>query len=1022
MLLAFLLFFMKVECQPDNNLNPFFRWEHITMSDGLPSPVVNCIAQDSTGFMWFGTPEGLVRYDGFHVEVFQHDPSDSSSLVHNDITCLLPDSSGLLWVGTVGGLCLVDPYTAKGKRFRLLSADSTVNPDNFIRAMLIDSKGRMWIESAGGWLCLLDRPTGKIRCWKHPGVDQVYYRYHQIYEAKNGQLWIAGRNIPPVRFDPETEEMKVFPTSRSDKRYKREQDGACYLELPTGQLLMGALDGLYSIDKLDGTVEKLHPNTTLFLLPDGPHRFWAATGAGLYRHYLHGAASDRLSHDPDIPRSLIDNHINTLFRDASGCLWAGTRQGVSKWSPAKHKFMQFGHLTGKENSLSSHRVNALAADSTSVWIGTDGTGIDRYVLSERRFVHFSQSNTPGLTGGRVKTLYIDSKGVLWAGLWEGKGFGKLDFKRNRFTMFSFDPTSQMYDWYNDFCEDELGNFYIGFWGAKGVTLFDRQRGKFGKNFWTDRQDPVVSRLTTDLFHDRLGKIWIGTSDNGFSVYNPLSDQVTNFAHSKEAYPEEGVNVVFEDSEGRIWIGGENLYRFYQAARQFVNISIWNQFPASQILAITEDRKGMLWLNTNNGLIRFNPVDYSFHHFTSNDGLQGDVFTQAACTLPDGRIAVGGAQGFNVFDPDSIVGWTFVPRIAIGRLLINGQEYIGRNPADRLRFLAHDENFITLAISVFDYNSPANIRIRYQLEGFSNQEVEVGGGNHDAVFTNIPPGKYKLTIRSTNADGQWVANSVSYPLEVADPWWNQLWFRILFVVFVGSSLFWLAKNRHEKLRIREESLELQQKLLRSRMNPHFIFNSLFAIQNFIYANSQDVAGRYLSDFALLMRRILDQSADDFIPVSQELTTLKLYLRLQIMRFPGKFSSEIFFDPHPAIQEANIPPMILQPFVENAIEHGLKNRHDGRIDIRFEFENNNFRITVSDNGIGMPRQAANASAYDRKRTHALQITRDRIALLNKKFGAEISLSFQPTNPDDTTFPGTTVVLLIPSHPKTFDLPCE
>lgn len=1003
--------------QTATNLNAFYRWEHITVSEGLPSPVVNCITQDSTGFMWFGTPDGLVRYDGFHLVVFTHLPDDSTSLSDNDITALMPDTSGMLWVGTTHGLNLLDPYTGRVKRYMKRTGDTTSLPNDHIRALLFDSHHRYWVESVSGWLSLFDPASGKARSYHHMPVYQHYYRYHQIYEASDGMIWIAGRNLPPLKFDPVNEKMTSFPTTRTDSRYKREQDGACYFEDASGNLLIGALDGIYIIDRNNGTVKKIHPNTTHAMISDGQGNIWAATGWGIFHHYADGRPPDEITHDPDIPWSLINNHVNTLFRDASGCLWAGTGGGVSKWAPARHKFRCYTHITSIKNSLSFPRVNVMVADSQSLWIGTDGSGIDRFDPATSRFTHFSPDNTPGMKGGRVSALWLDSHRALWAGLWNGTGFGNLDTAHHRFNLFSFDPKTQIFDWYNDFTEDEAGNFYIGFWGADGLAWFDRAKKKFTRTFYFHRTDKVVSRLTTDLFRDRIGKIWIGTSDNGFSIYNPWSDRMQNFPAESGGFPEEGVNVFFEDSQGRMWIGAKNLYRFYQATQQFINISAWYHLPAKTIFAITEDNRQMLWLNTDRGLIRFNPADYTYTQFTENDGLQSDLFTKAACRLPDGRIAAGGAKGFNLFDPATVVPWHFVPRIAITGLTINGEEYTGGHPAGRLLRLSHNENFITLSLAVFDYNNPRNTRIRYQLKGFNNQPVEIGGGVHEAVFTNIPPGEYTLVLQPTNADGWWAPDITSYRMKINEPWWNTWWFRSLLITLIGSSIFWLMKNRNEKIRIREESLELQHKLLRSRMNPHFIFNSLFAIQNFIYSSSPDVAGRYLSDFALLMRRILDQSAEDFIPLEQEIKTLQLYLRLQMMRFPGKFSTQVMLDENADISEVSIPPMIIQPFVENSIEHGIKNRTDGQVDIEFRLTPQTLTVSVADNGTGMPAHADETNATDNKRTHALQITRDRIALLNTKFRIQILLSIRQTHPDDTEFPGTTIELIIPSHPKTF-----
>ncbi len=999
--------------QSFKDLNPSFRWDHFNVSDGLPSREVHCIIQDSIGFMWFGTPEGLVRYDGYSIAVFLHNPNDSTTISGNDITSLAVDSSGSLWVGTTTGLNLMNPYSGKAIRYLKGSSEITNFPDSHIRALLIDSKQRMWIETAGGTLNLFNRADGTVKTYHHQPVTQVYYRYHQIYEDSDGMVWVAGRNIPPIKFDPVKEALTVFPTTRTDKRYKRESDGACYFQDSNGNLLMGALDGLYRIDRDDGTVQKIHPNSTFSLIADDEGRMWAATGNGIFIHNTVPSPPGRLTHDDDISWSLCHNYVNVLFKDASGCMWAGTNDGISRWAPSKHKFKFYTHLNGKINSLVSPRVSVMISEGDSVlWIGTEGRGLDRFSVPTETFRHFTPENTHRMKGGNVRALYIDHSGSLWVGLWNGTGFGQLNPDKGVFDLHSFDTTSQLYDWYNDFEEDERGNFYIGFWGAEGVTLFDRAKKKFLRNLNKNRPDVVSSRLTTDLMCDRLGKVWIGTTDNGFSIYNPWTDKITSITKGSGGFPEDGVNKFFEDSKGRMWIASKGLYRYFQSTQQFVNISAWCQLPAKAFYAITEDTNKMLWLNTDNGLIRLNPENYSFTHFTEEDGLQSNQFTKAACQLPDGRLACGGANGFNLFDPTLIRTDCFVPELAITGLVINGQDYLYGEPENRLKHLNYNENFITIRFSAFDYNNPEEIQYRYQLVGFNRTPVLTGKGSHEAILTNIPPGKYRFNLRSTNADGLWVDNGISCIVAINPPFWITWWFNMFVVALLGVGLYWLVKNRREKARIKEDSIELQQKLLRSRMNPHFIFNSLFAIQNFIYTNSTDAAGRYLSDFALLMRRILDQSASDFIPLEQEIKTLELYLKLQLLRFSDRSRAELVIEPTLDIEELFVPPMLVQPFVENALEHGIKNRIDGMIRIQFKMVRDDLSITVADNGVGMPDSQSAETLPHSKRSHALQITRDRISLLNEKYAIRITLKMGAVDPNDPHYPGTCVELHVPT----------
>lgn len=997
----------------------FVRFTNFTPQHGLPDEKVVDILQDTFGLMWFATPDGLLSYDGYRFKTHTHHPDDTNSLSGNLITSLANGSSGDLWVGTSKGLHLYHRHNGKFEKI----FDNSMRPEglktsDYICKVVMSSTKILWVETADGKLCKYNLTNRRWDYYRHTKPDQLYYYYHAIFEEDTNTLWIGGRSTGPYKFDVQSGRLSGFQTHQDNPAFKR-PDVACFFIDSRGVFYVAGIDGLFILCRDSGRFSKIFPNSTFSVTEDDGGNLWLGTGSGLVRYRPEVNRFTVFSHTPDNPFSLVNNHIYKVFLDRRGCLWLATREGLSVLSPKQNRFFNIRHISNNTNTPSSDKITALYTDKKGqVWVGHYANGFD--ILNMESFTFGNYHHNPAVTnclaGDRVSAFYEDRRGIMWIGLWTGRGFNRFDPSRKQFTKYTLAPSSLKFDWYSAFVEDDLGRFYLGFWGSQGVTLFDRETETFGRNLYFDRNDRLTSRLTNTLYRDRNGQIWIGTTDNGFSMYNPFSDKVKSYPAGNQGgdgvSPTVTVNCFMQDNAGRMWIGGDGLFVFLPATGEFTSVSTKYNIPTGEVRGIIQDANGRIWAATaKRGLFCIEPRTMSFMHFTSEAGTGTYGFNKAGVSLPNGWILLGSNNGLCLFNPQSITPEAGKPLAFFPRMGFMGVDQSFSPQALKKVIVPTGVEYFSVSFASDDYHHPAAVSYTYLLEGLDETWRIAPKDNPVAVFNRPPPGVYTLRLKA-GYDGQspWGTETI-LSLVVEPRYYQTWWFRITVLLLVLGFSVWVVFSRVKNARLRHQTVDLEQRLLRLQMNPHFIFNSLFAIQNFIYENNPDEAGRYLSSFALLVRNILENSRAEFIPLEKEVKTLQIYLDLQSLRFSHKFSYNIYFDEDLEYCGLKVPPMLAQPFIENAIEHGIRNVEDGRIQIRFVKNRQYMIIDISDNGPGILSQCADGQEARNHQSLATIITMERIKLINEKFRTRVSMEITDLNESNTATRGTRVRFSIP-----------
>ena len=784
------------------------------MAEGLSQHTVYAIARDSVGFMWFGTEDGLNRFDGREFRVFRHVSGDSASLSSNAVLSVLVDSRGTLWAGTADGVDRFDPITERFLRVGS-AADSTRGAP--IYALTESDDGRIWAASLGRGLYVLARaPDGangtsgpgarapvpeqnhassapiagepvRVTAYTAPVLDDALF---SATACEGSTLWLGTRGgLIRVRTGADPLQATRLPNPVLDRTYAVHcgRDGRMWFATGNG-LFLGdttAAD-LVRVDLASGSGSAI---TAYRLLPDGDGGLWMGSyGSGLFHLDASGEVVDHLRADSD-GRGIADDRILSLYRDSAGTVWVGTSSaGISRWNPLRQRFTHVRPDPERRDALRSPNVFAAAqTPNGNVWIGTT-SGLYRMDESGD-FERFGQAD--GLASEQVQALAAGADGTLYVGTLGGLCELPPDARRFRCTSVPELPSEIVMA----VVPDRDGGLWVGTRGG----LARRPAG--GEEFRFFRHDPSDSSSLSDddvrsVLQDRAGNVWVGTM-NGLNLFDPDGRRFIRYNHDPDdstSLSNASVWTLMEDRAGRLWVGAfSGLNVLDPSAEVFRRLSEADGLPNSVIYGLLEDDAGDVWVSSNRGLsrVRLDPADAFaapvIRNFTPDDGLQSFEFNlNARYRLSDGRLLFGGVNGFNIFHPDSIRENRIAPPVVLTGLSVLGQPYA--RPVSSLSSLRlpHDESFFTISFAALDYVSPQQNRYAYRLEGLDEDWIDAGT-RPVAVYTSVPPGHYTFRVRGSNGDGVWNEAGLALPVTITPPYWQTWWFRLLALAFVGVLL-------------------------------------------------------------------------------------------------------------------------------------------------------------------------------------------------------------------------------------------
>ncbi len=964
--------------------------------DGMSNPTINTILEDEQGIIWIGTQDGLNRYDRKTrtFEVHKHDPGNSNSISNNTINHLFLDHHGYLWISTLQGLNRYDKERHVFTRYHFNISETDSIRSNWINRVAGDHNGKLWIGTRYG-LFNFDDSTRLFTPYFHDPADLSSLSsndVNEIYLDRAGNLWVGTQNGLNL-FRGRGKGFERYLHNRDDRQSISNNVIRAVFEDSRGVLWIGTRNKLNLFDRENGRFiryghtgesNSISNDEINCIYEDDMGAVWIGTYKGVNRVDRGVSKFRSYRRDPDEAGSLTSNIIHSIFRDRQGLIWLGTGKGVNIYDPGTGKYSQLNYPITPHTDLRDERISSMHYDSRGrVWIGTDSHGLFGY--------------DPATGGMKIYRARASHQGLLNS--------------NNILCIF----------------EDHQGYFWIG--SNRGLNRFHPDSSS-GKSWMHDPRNPgsISSNQVWTIYQDSRNNIWLGT-DNGLNRYLPSEDRFVSYTSQPDNPASISANAVYgiyEDSRGRYWIGtmGGGLNRFDPETETFIQYTENDGMPNNVVYITLEDANGNLWLTTNWGLSKFDPETEEFVNYDVSDGLQGNEFNGGAWFLADnGEMFFGGMDGFNSFFPDEIVSNEIPPRLVITYFKKLNRELLRSFDDGDTITLNYDDNFFSIGFSALDYSNPSKNKYRYKLENYDEDWIFRDADRRYAEYTRVKPGAYIFRVIGSNNDGVWNEEGISLHIHILPPWWETMLFRILSALFIITA-FWLfvywriravkKKHRVEKrmLEIERQLFDVQQKALQLQMNPHFIFNSLNAIQSFVISNDTDKAIHYLSKFSQLMRLVLANSREISIPVKDELKAVIHYLDIERLRFDNKFDYRLEIDKNIDQDFMEIPPMILQPFVENAILHGLiHSERPGMINIEMKLEEEFIFCSIQDNGIGREkaREIRDASGL-KKESRGMLITRERLEILNKQGRDKFAVKVIDLIEKDGTPAGTRVEINI------------
>jgi len=813
---------------------PTMRFEHLSVEDGLAQESVLAMAQDSDGFMWFGTQNGLSRFDGYRFVNFRNVVGDPGTLPSNWIRVLHIDRQGRLWIGTDGGLARYDPATQGFHQFLPDEPARRGNGNRHVRAIIDDGKGGFWLGTGDG-LQHFDVASGRFTTWHHVPGDPDGLASDDINALaldRSGLLWI-GSSAGVDSFD-----LKL-------KRFTHHDS-------PT-----------------PGPREAVHA-----LLVDAANTLWIGAFGGVERMALAGPGVGRrqpLGPEQGIPRTWI----SALYQDAQGQVWAGAHDdGLYRWDAPRARFETHRQMVADSHSLADNHIAALYRDRVGTfWVGTWYAGVSRVDLGSGGFARIVRERDGASTAdNRVKGIENDGSGKLWLAstsslqLYDPAAPGQA----NRIWRHEpGNPNSLIDNAVSAVVRDRQGLLWIG--GRSGITSFDVGSGRFERQVLAEDDsnaanannvramslgrdgmvwiatkgglhmlDPATRRVTSyrhdparqasladnmvrPVLEDRRGRLWVGTF-NGLDLLDRASGRFRHFRHDgydPTSLSHDEIHYLMEDRAGNVWVGtAVGLNKMVTAADgsvSFVRYTMRDGLVDDAVAAMLEDADGAIWISTTNGLSRFEPSTNTWRSYTAADGtVDGAYFDAAAARAPDGTLYFGGFNGITAFDPRALRYNRIAPRAVItGFQIFNRpvqQAYpeLLDGPIENARTitLSSRHSVFSLEFSALHYAAPKRNRFAYKLEGFDQAWVNADAGKRFATYTNLDPGRYMFLVRAANKDGVWSETPATLEIIIEPPAWGTWWFRVAGIVLLLSAGYGGYRLRTRNLRRQQLRLERQ----------------------------------------------------------------------------------------------------------------------------------------------------------------------------------------------------------------------
>ena len=931
-----------------------------SVAEGLPQSQVYDIIEDHNGQIWLATRGGgLARFNGRDFKVFSTD----DGLVNNFISSLYQDDRKNIWIGTSNGISQYNGI--KFRNYLLEGSNFSVTVSS-----IAERKHTLFLGTSNG----LYKRVGKEFVNVSNELGLPGFSVTDVFFDKNDVMWVThDKGVSKI----DGENSINFSNDLIKDTYPQ-----CIAQSESGEIWSGTYgkgvfkffgEKLKQIEKLDGLI-------VLNILPDGDWLWLSTLKNGVFRYNYKTEKIVKLQQSDNLPTK----NCRLTFKDSWGSYWIGTSGGgLIKYAQAPIK----SYTT--DNGLEGNYIYALAASSDSgMWVSTDNEKLLKY----KNGLFESYGVERNVYALKIKCLLEDSKNRLWIGT-EGSG---LMIYQDEETKFYTAGKGLGSNFVKDIIEDKKGNIWVA--TSNGISRISPQLKKI-KQYNKRKKNLHYNRVNT-LWEDRSGRIWYGTHGKGLGIIGPASPEVLDF---KSGLSSNIIRDLTEDKKGNLYIAtagnGVDVVSPYTQPFEFVNLSYQNGLSSINIYSVFCDAENVLWVGGDKGVDKIvNPGNSKrvVNNYGYAEGFTGVENSIGAVAVDvNGDIWWGTVNGlmksaFKDYNTTRVKPKLSLSSVSLFYKNIQGTKYepnvLNWYQANNLE-LEYKDNHIGFDLNGTDLKQPEGIKYKWRLDGGSGRWTPASKKS-DIFFSNLSPGHYIFQAVAINKNGI-ESNELRFFFVVKSPFYFRWWFlSLLAFIFIGSLIIWIrlrikkvkqkAKEITDKLELEKEVLELEQKTLRLQMNPHFIFNALNAIQDQIREGNNKNARYSLMKFSKLMRQILEHSMEERISLEQEISLIENYLSIEKITRENTFEFKISVAEDIDVEEEGIPPMLIQPFLENSIIHGIASKEKvGLVEVKFSVNQSALIVEVVDNGIG--RDAAkrlNSQIDQQHKSVALEVIQTRL----------------------------------------------
>lgn len=1045
-LILLFLFFQGIKAFSQFNFDSAIR---ISKDEGLPTNHIHVIEQCENGFIWVGTSEGLCRFDGSQIKVYQNEKGRSNSLIYDRINDILTEKDRI-WASTGVGLSVLDIsadtftnyiFDTEGRMYHSMQRSHLA-----ISAIYKDRKGAIWCGIKENGFLWYDAERDSFKLYKYEGTKHLKILPNpdaandviSIYEnLQNDSIIWFGTVAGLLEFNRYTQKVEWYYFPQDDKinEVRLNAFRGIYFH-DDGLLYAGAWgSGAKIFDPTDKSLKELPVNGKTPAFPmvsnftrKNESEIWISGGGGLQCYN---------TKTNEITFSIQNQNKNNKYYgaqciDKDGRFWTFSFNGVYIYDPVLQQFANHSYAHLNEDLWGFAR-DVVQDESTDVITVCSQSSIALF--------HFNpQSRTWTSTPIPEKYQGKDESGITGRQIVKSPsgdytvncvtGLFSYNPKNDKITEFPFNPRLE-YQSIRSILWDSGDQFWMGTW-RDGLFRWNPKTNRV-RNFKAELEADSIDYAATTiegLFEDSKNNIWINRNQ-GISVYIPAQDTVINLLVPVNKNNTFFGTVAFaEDRNGRIWMTGEHgLVGYaetdqpYKGIVEKINLTKADS-TLTWLAGVAADPKGDIWFLGNANLIKLDADNFTTTTYSYEYGLPDNEFFGFEF-LPSGELVIGLRGSIILINPDNLKRNKELPIPYVSNIQVHDENFKSDSTAIMRKSLELEywENSFSFDFSALGFTLPEHNKFRYRLKNFNDNWINAKERRF-ANYTNVPDGNYIFQLQAANNEGIWNDKIYELPVSITKSWWNTWWFRIavlLLIAYFGYSVY-----RYRILQIRNEVklksdfekqlANVEMNALRAQMNPHFLFNCLNSIDSYIIKNDTKKASEYLNKFARLIRLILQNSQSNYVNLKDEIEALDLYMNMESLRFRDKFDYEIKIGDELDVESIDVPPMLIQPYIENAIWHGLMHKSDGqkgKVQLKLNRQNGSLKCIVEDNGIGREKALEIRSKQNikRKKSMGMRITQDRIQIINKMFDSKTSVEIIDLKDNKGQPIGTRVELFIP-----------